>query len=345
MMHQHPHVEPIPFGNKFIGPGHSVFLIAEIGINHEGDAGTCARMIEEASRAGADAVKLQTVEADENYAPGTASNAIFRKAELSRKETADLFQYASKLGIEIFTTCGDPDSLAFVETLNPPGYKISSGLITHLPLIRKAACTGRPVLISTGMADETTIQRALEDAREAGAASLALFQCTSIYPAPPHTLNLASISFLEDKYGVPAGFSDHSEGTFAGALAVAAGARMIEKHFTLDPSRPGFDHGISLNPEGFKLMAERVRLAERMMGEYGKSPTRAEREQAPVFYRKLVARRDMSKGTVIKEGDVGFMRIKPNSRALSPSDLHRVVGRRLKSDLSRYAPITEEALR
>jgi len=337
-------IDPIPFGKRMIGPGHPVLIIAEIGINHEGKADACAKMIEMASRAGADAVKLQCIKADENYAPGTESHAIFSRAELTEHDTAELFNYAREMGMDVFATCGDPYSLSFIDSLEPAGFKISSGLITHLPLIRRAAQSGRTLLLSTGMADEERIERALESARDAGAEHLGLFQCTSIYPAPPEALHLRAISFLEVKYRVPVGFSDHSEGVFGTCLAVAAGAQMIEKHFTFDRSRTGFDHKISLPPDEFKKMVDRIRLAEAIMGESGKRPTETEILTSKRFYRKLVARRDIPKGARVQEEDIGFMRILEANDALDPSDLKGVLGRRLRSTLRKYSPITEKDL-
>lgn len=335
----------VPFGKKTIGKNHVVLIIAEIGINHEGNADTCAKMIEMASGAGADAIKLQTVKADENYAPGTESHKIFSRSELNDDETAELFKHARRLGVEIFATCGDPYSLSFIESLDPAGFKISSGLLTHLPLIRKAARFGRTLLISTGMAAEDKIERALESAREEGAEHICLLQCTSIYPAPPESLNLRSISTLEMKYGVPVGYSDHSDGTFASCVAVAAGAQIIEKHFTIDRSREGFDHKISLEPNEFKEMVEKIRLTEKMLGNEEKCPSRAEILTSRKFYRKLVARRDIPEGAVIQEEDVGFMRILEAANSLDPCDLHRVLGRKSRFGVRRFSAITEEDLK
>ena len=273
-------IATIPFGSRLIGPGEPVVVIAEIGINHEGDIETCARMIEAAAGADADAVKLQTIDADANYVGGTESHGVFNAASLTREETARMLTLARANGLEAFTTAGDTATLEWVTQLNPAAHKISSGLLTHLPLIRVAARTGRTLLMSTGMAEPADIDAAAAAAREAGAQAIGLFQCTSLYPAPPEAINLASIQWLAARYGVPVGFSDHSVGCEAAALSVTAGARMIEKHFTLDPSTPGYDHHISLDPQGFAAMVQRVRAAEAMLGVPEKRLTRDERDNA-----------------------------------------------------------------
>lgn len=337
-------IDPIPFGSRRIGPGAPVLVIAEIGINHEGVVETCARMVEAAAHAGADAIKLQTVDADANYVGGTESHRVFSVASLTREETARMFSLARANGLEVFTTAGDPATLKWVNQLDPAAQKISSGLLTHLPLIREAARTGRPLLMSTGMAEPADIDAAVAAAREGGAEAIGLFQCTSLYPAPPETLDLAVIGWMEETYGVPAGFSDHSLGGEAAVLSVAAGARMIEKHFTLDPSRPGYDHQLSLDPQGFARMVDAVRAAERMMGDGRKTLTPDQADMARRMRRYLVAARDVAAGSVIGLEDIGVMRMPDGRVGLAPKHYDHLVGVRAIRELPRFAPFTEEFL-
>lgn len=329
-------IAPIPFGARWIGSRHPVLVIAEIGVNHEGDPQICARMMEEAARAEVDAVKLQIVRACENYVPGTASYEVFLRAELPDQELPGLFAHARGLGLEIFATCGDFPTMDYVESLNPAAWKISSGLLTHLPLIRRAAGTGRTLLMSTGMADDALVDGAVDAARQAGARHIGLFQCTSLYPAPPESLNLAAIRVLEHRYGVPAGLSDHSSGQLAAVVAVGAGARMIEKHFSLDPSRPGFDHGISLDPEGLARLVEEIRMADLMLGSGIKDPIPPERENAARFHRVLVTRCQVPSGTILTLKHVGVMRAMPGQEGLPPLELDRLLGRTAARDLGEY---------
>ena len=332
---------PIRFGNRMIGPGHRVIVIAEIGINHEGDAEICARLIEEAAKAGADAIKLQTNEASENYVPGTDSHALFSRAQLSQADTAKMFELARTLSIEPFASPGDLPTLEWVDRLEPAAHKISSGLLDHLILIKAASKLGRSVLLSTGMADEAQVTEGIAAARDGGAKGIGVFQCTSIYPAPPETLNLATIGWLEERYGVPAGFSDHSLGTEAAGLGVAAGARMIEKHFTLDPSRPDFDHRMSVDPAGLAELVGRVRAVEKMMGQRAKQMASGERESSDRLRRCLVARRDIAAGAMLTGDDIGVMRVQPGNKGLLPKLYEEVQGRRVRCDLAKHTPIQE----
>lgn len=340
-----PQIQSIRFGSRCIGPGHPVVVIAEIGINHEGSAEVCARMIEEAGRAGADAIKLQTMDADENYVRGTESHALFSDCSLTQEETAQMFDLARAKGMEPFTTSGDFRTIDWVDRLNPAAHKISSGLLTTLPIIRYAARTGRPLLMSTGMAEGADIDAAVAAAREGAASGVALFQCTSVYPAPPETLDLAAIGWLSRRYTVPAGLSDHSIGTEAAALSVAAGARMIEKHFTLDSSRPSFDHRLSLDPKSFAEMVGRVRAAEAMMGQAGKHPAEVERTNAPRFHRILVARRDIAAGEVFDANNLALKRPLPGSVGLAPRHYDTVIGRHAARALRADEPVAAEAVK
>lgn len=329
----------IRFGRRHVGPGYPVVVVAEIGVNHEGDAATCFGLVGKAAQAGADAIKLQTLDADENYVPGTESHAVFAKAQLTPGETAEAFRLARALGMEALTTCGDMATLAWVDKLEPAAHKISSGLVTHLPLIRAAAATGRPLVISTGMCDLALAAEAVAAARAGGARELCLLQCTSVYPAPSESLQLRGIQVLAREFGFPTGFSDHSLGNEAVGLAVAAGASMIEKHFSLDPSRRGFDHRLSVDPAGLKDLVDRVRTAESMLGVDGKSFTDEQASAGQKYLRSIVARRDIEPGDVLTLENVGFMRTLPGDRGLPPGAWGRLVGARAARVLRRYQAI------
>ncbi|MBA3656420.1 MAG: N-acetylneuraminate synthase family protein [Gemmatimonadaceae bacterium] len=334
-------IHPIPFGRKWIGPGLPVVIIAEIGINHEGDFETCIRLVEAAARSGADAVKLITVRASENYAPDTESFAVFSRSELKPAETAAAFGRARELGMECFSTCGDFVSAEFVGTLEPAAWKVSSGLLTHLPLIQRLSETGLSLLLSTGMSSMKDAARAVEIARKSGARHIGLFQCTSLYPAPPELLNLRSIRSMLSEFNVPVGLSDHSDGYLAPAIAVAAGAMMIEKHFSLDPTRPGFDHRVSLNPTEFSRMVETVRTAEQMLGSEIKDVPEAVRQVARRNLRGLAAARDIPKDKQIEASDLGVMRV-AGEKGLPPEALSTIPGRLAARDIAAYEPITQE---
>lgn len=335
----------IKIAGRDIGAGHPCFVIAEIGINHEGSADQCARMIEAAAHAGADSVKLQIIDAKENYAPGTESYALFSGAWLEPSAVAELFVLARRLGVEPFATVGDAATLAWVNKLNPAAHKISSGLLTHHPMIAAAARTGKPLIISTGMSETSEIDAALVVASKAGANGVSLLHCTSIYPAPLNGLHLAAIPALSKRTGLPVGFSDHSLGEEAAPLSVAFGAVIVEKHFTLDTKRPSYDHGISLDPAGFSRMAAAIRRVEDMRGAASKPLTEAERLAGHRNHRFLAARRDIAAGSILREEDIGFFRMPPDlPRGFKPSEIEKIIGRQTRRSLSAYTPLLSQDL-
>lgn len=335
----------MPFGKILIGDGRPTMVIAEIGINHEGSVDTCALMVEAAVRAGADAVKLQTSDPDEHYLPGTPSYELYDKARLKPEETTSIFALAKKLGVEVFTTCGDMPTLDLIESLDPAGHKISSGMLVNLPMIRRFAKTGRPLIFSSGMSDLDGVTKAVKAAKMAGAEQIAVLQCTSLYPAEPQTLNLRAIRTLREHFGTLTGFSDHSAGIEAAPLAIAAGACIIERHFTFDRSRSGFDHIVSLEPAEFAAMVAAIRRAEIIMGTGIKVPTDAESEFARRWSRRLVARRDIKARQVISEDDLAVKRTMVEDVGLPALAFDDVIGSIAVRDLPKFTVISQDDLR
>ena len=309
------------------------YVIAEIGINHEGNVDLCAEMIRNFSKVGADAIKLQTVDAKRSYAPDSQSYDIFSRSALTPAQTANMFELARECGVEVFTTSGDMQTLAWVDKLKPVAHKISSGLLSCLPIVDDTCRLGRPVLISTGMSDDTAISKTVEIAKLHDC-KLALFQCTSEYPCPTDKLNLAAIHALHQKYSLPVGFSDHSQGFSAAPLAVAAGARMIEKHVTFEQGRTGFDHPISLTDDEFAVMVQAIRHAETAMGHADKQMDEALRGQARRFERRLAALKDFDAGHVLAASDLLFIRFATEIDAIPAHETEKAVGKTLKVKLS-----------
>jgi len=319
-----------------------VYIIAEIGINHEGDVSKCADMIKAAADIGIDAVKLQTIDVDANYVVGSESYKVFKGSELTRSETSDMFSLARKNNIDIFTTAGDINTVEWVEKLEPSCWKISSGLLTHIPMVHHLASLGRPLLISTGMANVDDIDLAIKTAKLIGNNNISLFQCTSLYPAPFDSLNLSTISWMKERYGCNVGFSDHSLGSDAAFLSVGAGAVLLEKHFSLDHSRPGFDHKISLDPHGFKEMVRRIRKAEQMMGESIKSVPSPIKEMREKFLRSVVAIENISEGDIFSNKNIGVRRALPGKKGSEPKYFNTMLGLIAKKDFSINDPVTIE---
>lgn len=337
-----PETPAIAIVGRRIGAGHACFIIAEVGINHGGDESRCAAMIDAAAASGADAVKLQTVTPDESYHPDTESHRLFRTSVLSRATLERLMDRAARSNVILFSTPGDLAALSLIVSVGMPAVKISSGLLTNLPLIRAAAGTGRPMILSTGMAQLQEAVEAVEAARGAGARELAILQCTSLYPAPAATLNLRAMATLAEAVRAPVGYSDHHEGWLAAIAAVAAGASIVEKHFTLDSSAPGADHAISLEPESFADMVRRIRAVEAMLGTGEKVPAAAEIPLRDARHRRLVAARNLAVGTVLAADDIHLMRLPADCEALPAKRLPDVVGRRLVRPVERLGGIVAD---
>ena len=366
----------ITIEHKKIGRGQPVFIIAEIGVNHEGDYDTCVEMVKKAAWAGADAIKLQTIDADENYVRGTLSWQLFKTCALTQDETRKIFDLSRELGMIPFTTSPDKATLQWVDDLGVAVHKVSSGMMSNDVIIRETASLGKAVLISTGMGTLEQIDRAVEIAKTNGAdGRLGLFQCTSQYPVALDKINLASIQWMAERYGVPVGFSDHTKGKEAAMVATTLGATMIEKHFTLTPGRKveipveengkqtsitvDFDHHIGLSPEDFKAMVDGVRRAEnmtfeaicaeipdarRMVGQAEKTLPDEMQQTAAAFSRCLVARRPIKKGEMFTVDNVGLKRPFPDKRGLEPYDYDRILGQVAANDLDADEPIREESV-
>jgi len=321
-----------------------VYVIAEIGINHEGSVTKCSKMIKEAAKFGVNAIKLQTINADSNYVLNSESYNIFKSSELSPEETADMFKLAKSKGLDILTTAGDIDTIKWVDKLNPSSWKISSGLLTHIPVVRYLASLGRPLLISTGMANHDEIDFAIKTAKSVGNNDISLLQCTSLYPAPFDSLNLKTLQFFKSKYNCKVGFSDHSLGTDAAFLSVGAGAKIIEKHFSLDPTRLGFDHKISLNAADFKIMIDRIRLAEIMMGSPEKLLSYELKETRNSFLRSIVVIKNISKGDAFSVQNIGVKRTLSGRGGSEPKYFDNIIGLIANKDFNIDDPITIEEI-
>ncbi len=327
-------MSPFSIAGRQVGGDAPTYVIAEIGINHDGDEGRAAEMLAAAAAAGADAAKLQTVNVAESYMPGTPSFVEFSRRTLAEGSLVRLAAVAARHGIHLFTTPADFASLSAVREADLPAIKISSGLMTHIPLIRAAARTGKPIIMSTGLATMPEIARSAAVAREAGVTGLAILQCTSLYPAPPDALNLRAMVAIGRDLDCVFGYSDHHDGDLACTTAVALGARIIEKHFSLDRSRPGADHALSLEPEAFAELVSRIRAVEAMLGQPVKRPDEREAPARERMRRVLVARQPMPAGTVLDETVVNFMRVPPAEASIKVDHWDTFAGRRVRRDLA-----------
>lgn len=305
-----------------------VFIIAEIGINHEGNINSCLKLIKKAKYAGADAVKLQTINPNNNYVSNSKSFEIFNKGILSIEETKKAFNYAKKNKIKIFTTCGDVNTAKWVEKLNPIAWKISSGLIHHIPLISYLSKFKRTMILSTGIAKFEEVGTAVKAVRAKGNNKIVILQCTSNYPVRNENINLSKIRLYKKKYKCEVGFSDHSIGSDAAFLSVAAGATYLEKHFTLNKKSKGFDHKISLEPKEFKNMVHKIRLAEKMMGSKNLKLEKNILKIRNTLKRIIVAKKDIKKGDKLSEENLSIKRGFNAKKSLPPVMINKIIGKK-----------------
>jgi N-acetylneuraminate synthase len=333
-----------------IGAGHPPYVIAELSGNHNGKLERALLLMDAAKQAGADAVKLQTYTADtitiDHDGPGFTIEGglwngrrlheLYREAHTPWEWHPALFEHARKIGIACFSSPFDPSAIDLLEGLDAPAYKIASFEIVDLPLIRYAARTGKPLIISTGMAAADEIAEAAAAAREAGVGGIALLHCVSGYPTPAEEMNLSRIAALAARYDCPIGLSDHTLGTDVPVAATALGAAIIEKHVTLTRADGGPDAAFSLEPPELAALVSGVRTAHAALGraDYGRAPS----EQANMsFRRSLYAVKDIAAGEPLTEKNVRSIR---PGYGLAPKHLPDVLGRRARSAIARGTPMS-----
>jgi pseudaminic acid synthase len=337
-------------GNRTIGQGQPVYVVAELSANHNQEFENAVRLIHEAKEAGADAVKLQTYTADtitiksegEQFRIGGGTlwdgrtlHELYGEAYMPWEWQPKLIQIANDLGMDLFSTPFDDSAVDFLEKMNVPAHKVASFELVDIGLIQKIARTGKPMIMSTGMATVEEIEEAVQAARQAGAGQIALLKCTSAYPARPDEANLRTIPELSKRFGVPAGLSDHTMETAVAVAAVTLGACIVEKHITLSRSLKGPDSGFSLEPQEFKAMVEAIRTTERALGtvHFGVSPQEA---NSRAFRRSLYVVLDLRRGEEFTAENVRSIR---PGHGLHTRHLPQVLGKRASRDIVRGTPL------
>jgi len=343
----------ITIAGRRIGPGSAVYVIAELSANHNRSFEHAVSLVHAAKDAGADAVKLQTYTADTitlrsdkscfRIAGGTLWDGrtlhdLYQEAFTPWEWQPKLKQIADELGMHLFSSAFDESAVEFLEQMNVPAHKVASFELVDIGLIEKMARTGKPLIMSTGMAGEDEISEAIASARGAGAAQIALLKCTSAYPAPPEEANLRTIPELARRFACPVGLSDHTMGIAVPAVAVALGACLIEKHLCLRRADGGPDAAFSLEPEEFKAMVEAVRTAEKALGaiQFSAGPREANSRK---FRRSLFVVEDIRKGELFTKQNVRSIR---PADGLHPRHLNEVLGKRAACDVERGSPLRRE---
>jgi N-acetylneuraminate synthase/N,N'-diacetyllegionaminate synthase len=317
-------------------------VIAEAGVNHDGSLARAKELVRVAAAAGADAVKFQTFRAESvacAAAPAAAyqrpcgardQRELLRGLELRLDDFRALAALCAGLGIEFLSTPYGEESVELLAAIPVARFKVASGELTNPRLLRRIGRERKPVILSTGMAELAEIERALAWLREAEAGPITLLHCTSSYPTQPEDCHLRAMQTLRDRFGLPVGYSDHTLGHEVACAAVALGAVMIEKHFTLDRSAPGPDHRASLEPEELAALVRAVRVVEAALGDSAKRPSAGEREALALARRGLKVARDLPAGAQLRAADVCLQR---PATGIAAADLDRVLGRRLREPL------------
>jgi N-acetylneuraminate synthase len=339
----------IIIGNHTIGNGYPCFIIAEAGVNHNGNLGLAKKMIDVATQAGADAVKFQTFRTEDlilngiekaSYQKRTTSaresqTAMLKKLEIDQDFHLALIKHCARRGIIFLSTCYEENSLKVLMELGVPAIKIASTDTTNLLFLEKVAKTEKPVILSTGMCSLLEVKRAYQCLRKNGCKQIALLKCTSNYPAAPVEVNLNAMSTLKENFDAIIGFSDHTEGLGASPYAVAMGAKIVEKHFTLDKNFEGPDHKASLSPNELVSWVKEIRKVEQMLGHKEIRPTESEKETKKVMQKCLVSKVDLKKGDVITRENIVAKRTGGKGIAASES-FHA-----LRSRLTRNVPFNQ----
>ena len=339
----------ISISGRPIGPDHAPYVIAEMSGNHNGDIDRAFALIDAAKESGADAVKLQTYTADtitiDHHGPGfdiegglwagRSLYELYQEAGTPWEWHAALFEHAAKRGITVFSSPFDPTAVAFLEELGAPAYKIASFELVDLPLIELCARTGKPLIMSTGMASEQEIAEAVDTARQAGNEQIVLLHCVSGYPTAIADSNLRRIPRLADRFGTIIGLSDHTPGTVVPTAATALGARVIEKHFTLRRADGGPDAAFSLEPEELRQLVEGTRAGWEALGD-GVERVEASEAGSVQFRRSLYVVADIPAGGVFTPDNIRSIR---PGFGLAPKEIRQILGKRARHAVSRGTPL------
>jgi N-acetylneuraminate synthase len=341
----------LKIGDRLIGAGNPIYVIAEVSANHAGDLGRAEAILKAAAAAGADAVKFQTyrpdtmtIDADtpdfhvgtESLWAGRTLHDLYDAAQTPWDWMPRLFGLGREVGVDVFASAFDAEAVEFLEQFDPPAYKLASFELVDLELIDVLAATGRALIMSTGMASVAEIEEAVTRAREGGVTQLALLRCNSGYPTPPDDMDLATIPDMVQRWNAPVGLSDHTLGTAASIAAVALGASLVERHVTLDRTDPTADAAFSLEPPELARLVCDLRDAERAIGDVRYGPTDSERPSLE-HRRSLYVVEDIPAGAVLDRRNVRAIR---PGHGLAPRELPEVLGRRVRGAVPRGTPVS-----
>ena len=314
----------------------NTYVIAEGGLNHNGDINIAKKLIDSAKECGANAIKFQTYKTENFVRETNQYFDVFKNAELNFEQFEELKNYSKNIGLTFFSTPFDIESAEFLNQLEIPCFKIASSDLTNLPLITKIAKMQKPMIISSGLSTMNEINDAVNCCLFEGNNQIALLHCVANYPAQPNEVNMNVINTLKKTFGFPIGYSDNGESSLVDIVAVSMGANIIEKHFTLDKKMSGPDHSFSIDPNGLKSLISQIHEIDQMKGDGIKIPQSSEIENRLAIRKSITAKRDLQQGEKIQEKDI---MIKRPADGIEPKYLSSILGKTIKSNIKKDSPI------
>ena len=312
------------------------FVIAEGGLNHNGDVNIGKKLIDAAKKSGANAIKFQTYKTENFVRETNQYFDVFKNAELTFDQFKELKDYAKSAELTFFSTPFDIESAEFLYELDVPCFKIASSDLTNLPLIGRIAKMQKPMIISSGLSTLNEIEDAVNCCLFEGNSQIALLHCVANYPTQPNEVNMNVLNTLKKTFDFPIGYSDNGESSLVDIVAVSMGANIIEKHFTLDKNMSGPDHGFSIDPNGLKTLISQIREIDQMKGDGIKIPQSSEIENRLAIRKSITASRDLQQGEKIQEKDI---MIKRPADGIEPKYLSSILGKTIKADIKKDSPI------
>ena len=314
----------------------NTYVIAEGGLNHNGDINIAKKLIDSAKECGANAIKFQTYKTENFVRETNQYFDVFKNAELNFEQFEELKNYSKNIGLTFFSTPFDIESAEFLNQLEIPCFKIASSDLTNLPLITKIAKMQKPMIISSGLSTMNEINDAVNCCLFEGNNQIALLHCVANYPAQPDEVNMNVINTLKKTFGFPIGYSDNGESSLVDIVAVSMGANIIEKHFTLDKKMSGPDHGFSIDPNGLKSLISQIHEIDQMKGDGIKIPQFSEIKNRLTIRKSITAKRDLQQGEKIQEGDIS---IKRPADGIEPKYLTMILGKTINTNIKKDSPI------
>lgn len=344
----------LKIGRKQIGEKFPVFIIAEAGVNHNGSLAMAKKLVEAAKKAGADAVKFQTFKSEDlvtqsadmaqyqqkNTGKKESQLLMLKKLKLKNQDFIVLKKYCDQKNIMFLSTAHTKDAINFLNPLMP-AFKVASGDLTNIPFLQSVAKKKKPLIVSTGMANLEEIKEAVTAIKKTGNNKIILLHCTTNYPCPLEDVNLRAMLTLKKEFNIPVGYSDHTKGFWVSAMAVAMGAEILEKHFTLDKNLPGPDHKASLEPKELKEMVCRVREVEKILGSGIKKPTESEKKIVLIVRKSIIAKRYILRGQKITKD---MLVIKRPGNGIEPKHFNKIIGKKAKKNIKKESLIRQDQL-